>query len=113
MLCFSPDGKMVHAGPLHTPSMNASGTMASFWAAMSVAGSERVCAATVDGSAAVIVRTASVASRCLAMSVLLECANSIVPGKNELKTNWGRSWLMGLSALGDISSITSGDDGAI
>src|SRR5947208_2539224 len=70
---------MVHAGPLHTPSMNPSGTMASFWAAMSVAGSDRACATTDGGSAAVIVKSASVASRCLTMSVLLEGGNRIVP----------------------------------
>src|ERR1700693_3539648 len=81
MLCFSPDGRMVHAGPLHTPSMNASLARASFWAAMSVAGSGRVCAGAVGESVAIIVRSESAASGCLTMSVLLECANSIVPGK--------------------------------
>src|ERR1700704_4376469 len=42
-LCFSPEGRMVHAGPLHTPSMKASGAMASRWAEIRAAGSGRPC----------------------------------------------------------------------
>src|SRR5262245_24759202 len=40
-LCFSPDGRMVHAGPLQTPSMKASGAIASRCAARRAAGSGR------------------------------------------------------------------------
>jgi hypothetical protein len=43
MVCFSPDGEMVEAGPLETPSMELSFLMASRWAAMTFIGSERSC----------------------------------------------------------------------
>lgn len=74
-VCFSPDGRMVHAGPLHTPSMYASRTMASRWDAMSAAGLGRSCAGANSDTPTIITRAdargANDGSRCLNISVLL------------------------------------------
>ena len=50
---------MVHAGPRQTPSMKASGAMASRWAAISVAGSGRPCPEAVSETPAAIVKSAN------------------------------------------------------
>src|SRR3989475_13071199 len=68
MLCFSRDGSMVHAGPRHTPSMNANVAMASRWALMSAAESGRPCPKTVTVAPMVISSNANVASGCLIIS---------------------------------------------
>src|SRR5512132_1564113 len=66
IVCFSPDGRITHAGPLQTPSMYASGIIASRWAAMSAAGSGRPCAEAVNDIPTV--SSANVTSRCLCIS---------------------------------------------
>ena len=72
MLCFSPLGRMVQAGPRHTPSIAEKAAIASFWAAMSVAESGRPWANADEAVPATSARSANAARRDLIICVLLE-----------------------------------------